>query len=212
MIFWVSLVRGVVTSNPVLDWKVYLSSWKERFQDVVSKWIELPLLHGIEDLITVFSTSEKLNTLCCVLLYRERIQSTVGVRLLTQGTDHSEYLNSPWCWINCQMLNQIKSKTKEQGTGPGTGSQERLGTSVRDRDFQGKSISPSIKVHTSSFHAQDWQRLQVVESFYNVLNRWFNWTKLNDRARVSTTCKLRILFRAGDHFYGHWPHLFFLIH
>lgn len=72
------------------------------------------------------------------------------------------------------MLNQIKSKTKEQGTGPGTGSQERLGTSVRDRDFQGKSISPSIKVHTSSFHGQDWQRLQVVESFYNVLNRWFN--------------------------------------
>lgn len=69
-----------------------------------------------------------------------------------------------------QMLNQIKSKTKEQGPGPGTGSQQKLGTSVRDRVFQGKRISPYIKVNISSFHRQDWQRLQPVEGFYIVFN------------------------------------------
>lgn len=46
----------------------------------------------------------------------------------------------------------------EQGTGPGTGRQQRLNTSVKDRHFQGRRISPCIKVKTSSFHKQDWQR------------------------------------------------------
>lgn len=121
-----------------------------------------------------------------MMLHKVRVQSTVGVRLLTQGTDHSEYLNSAWCWIHCQMLNQSKSKTKEQGTGPGIGNQQRLGTSVRDRDFQGKRISPCIKVSTSSFHGEDWQRLQLFGGFYIVLNGWLKWTKLNNRGRVNT--------------------------